>query len=99
MIWLAYAVIAQTAAQPAPHVTGNPAIDTVFYMLSSLLGLLGLREGTYWLTRIKGRKNGDGDGLSKLAATNERMAESMERIAERLDHIDTICTKLEDRSR
>lgn len=47
-------VLAQAAALPQP--TGHPALDTVLYLLSGMLGLLGLREGTYWAGKLRARR-------------------------------------------
>lgn len=105
--WLSECAIAQGGVQAAPIAppqTGNAGLDALFYLIYLGIGVGGLSlvdKVLFWITKYRGRRNGggDGEGLTRLARATERLAEGMERLDARLDHIHDICTRLEDRSR
>lgn len=55
MTWVIASLLAQVAILQPPS-TNHPALDTVLYLLSGLLGMLGLREGTYWVGKLKTKR-------------------------------------------
>lgn len=68
---LPFLVLAQSATQPLPK-TGNETLDTLIYVGSTLAGIMGLREGTYWLSKLNERRNGNGGDVLKQVAEIQR---------------------------
>jgi hypothetical protein len=75
-LWLATLVTAQTA-QALPK-TGNEAVDTLIYIGATLCGFLGLREGTYWIGKVRDRRNGGGDVLERVAQIQRETLKELE---------------------
>jgi LPXTG-motif cell wall-anchored protein len=75
-LWLTGLITAQTA-QALPK-TGNEAVDTLVYLGGALISLMGLREGTYWIGRVKDRRNGGGDVLERVAQIQRETLKELE---------------------
>jgi hypothetical protein len=79
MTWMTMILLAQAQAAQLPT-TGSAALDNLASLIWALLGAMGLREGTYWLGKLKERRaNGGGNGNGDIDRTLERIAASMER--------------------
>lgn len=87
MIFPLDALLAQAAA--LPQSTGHPALDTVLYLLSGMLGLLGLREGTYWAGKLRARRSGRDleDKLDELAENQREHVHATSDVARALGDV------------
>lgn len=97
-VWLAQLLVAQAEQQATgPFAELTRAIYAVGGVVTALGALFGVDKVAFWRQKKRGN-NGVGT-IGKVVAANERLAESMERLDQRLEKIHDICTRLEDRSR